>query len=87
MTILFVNTADFGNIINNSPPREIIEFINSTISVYDKIVSTFDKVNKIETKADGSYMIVAGLENDKKFSDAISTQNVSFKCFFIYSNL
>ena len=62
---MFLNTADFGTIVNNSEPAEIVKFINSTISVYDRIVQSYDKVQKIETKADGSYMVVAGLDDDK----------------------
>ena len=47
VTILFVNTVNFGQIINNTEPAQIIKFINSTITVYDKIVATFDHVNKV----------------------------------------
>ncbi len=59
-----MNTTDFAAIVNKAEPAEIIKFVNSTITVYDSIVSTYDKVNKIETKADGSYMVVAGLDQD-----------------------
>ncbi|RNA21511.1 soluble guanylate cyclase 88E-like isoform X1 [Brachionus plicatilis] len=63
VTIMFVNTVDFSSIVKNAEPNQLIKFVNSTISVYDGIVSTYDKVHKIETKADGSYLIVTGLDH------------------------
>lgn len=47
VTIMFVNTVDFNVIVNNSEPSQIINFINSTVNIYDKIVSTFDRVHKV----------------------------------------
>ena len=47
VTIMFVNTADFSMIVNNTEPAEIIKFINSTISIYDNVVQGFDKVQKV----------------------------------------
>ncbi len=47
VTILFVNTTDFNTILSNAEPIEIIKFINSIISVYDKIVDSFEGVNKV----------------------------------------
>jgi hypothetical protein len=63
VSILFMNTMDFSTVVNKAEPASVIAFVNATVSVYDSIVATFDKVNKIETKADGSYMVVAGLES------------------------
>lgn len=48
VTILFVNTADFATIIKSAEPEQIIKFVNSTITVYDRIVGTFDKVHKVK---------------------------------------
>ena len=63
---MFANTADFKTIIKNLDiePMQIIDFINTVVFLYDKVVSTYDRVHKIETKADGSYMVVAGIDQD-----------------------
>lgn len=61
---MFINTVDFNSLVNNSEPGQIVNFINSTVNIYDKIVATYDKVHKIETKADGSYMVVAGIDSE-----------------------
>jgi hypothetical protein len=44
---MFANTADFSSIIKDAEPKEIIDFINTTISMYDKVVATYDKVHKV----------------------------------------
>lgn len=46
VTIMFVNTADFSNIVKNAEPHQLVKFVNSTISVYDRVVGTYDKVHK-----------------------------------------
>ena len=77
VTILFLNTTDFAAIVNKAEPAEIIQFVNSTITVYDSIVTSYDKVNKIETKADGSYMVVAGLDQEIEPSDQSRRNSIS----------
>lgn len=47
VTIMFVNTVDFSSIVKNSEPTKLIKFVNSTISLFDGIVSTYDKVQKV----------------------------------------
>lgn len=64
VTIMFINTVDFNSLVNNSEPGQIVNFINSTVNIYDRIVATYDRVHKIETKADGSYMVVAGIDSE-----------------------
>ena len=73
VTILFLNTTDFATIVNKAEPSEIIKFVNSTISVYDGIVTSYDKVNKIETKADGSYMVVVGLDEESSRRNSVES--------------
>jgi hypothetical protein len=70
-----LNTTDFAAIVNKAEPADIIKFVNSTITVYDSIVTSYDKVNKIETKADGSYMVVAGLDQEIDHNDHNSRRN------------
>ena len=77
MTIIFLNTTDFGTVVNKAEPSEIIKFVNSTVSVYDSIVASFEKVHKIETKADGSYMVVAGLDTDRNGSTSTTSTSKS----------
>ena len=76
VTILFLNTMDFSTVVNRAEPADVIFFVNSTVSVYDNIVASFDKVNKIETKADGSYMVVTGLDTERKMSVSSVTRSV-----------
>ena len=45
---MFANTADFSTIIKDAEPVTIINFINSTISLYDKVVATYDRVHKVK---------------------------------------
>ena len=47
---MFINTVDFNSIINNAEPAKIIKFIDSTITIYDQIVETYDKVSKVIIK-------------------------------------
>ncbi len=43
-------------------PQQIVECINSTVNVFDTCAERFD-VFKVETKADSSYMVVAGIQD------------------------
>lgn len=47
VTIMFVNTVDFSNIVKSAEPNQLVKFVNSTIAVYDRVVSTYDKVHKV----------------------------------------
>lgn len=40
-------------------------------------MTSYDKVNKIETKADGSYMVVAGLDQEIEPSDQSRRNSIS----------
>ena len=44
---MFLSTGDFKQIVSEAEPIEVVKFINATITVYDKVVETFDKVNKV----------------------------------------
>jgi hypothetical protein len=81
---MFANTADFKTISKNPDvdPMQVIEFINTAIYLYDKVVSTYDSVHKIETKADGSYMVVAGIEEEFEVNlDKIAGDQISRRSF------
>jgi hypothetical protein len=61
---MFAHTADFKSILTDSSiePVQMIDFINAAVTLYDKVVTSYDKILKIETKADGSYMVVSGID-------------------------
>ncbi len=44
---MFVNIIDFNTIINNAEPSDIIEFIDSTFTIFDQIVETYANVTKV----------------------------------------
>ena len=44
---MFLSTGDFKQIVSEAEPTEVVKFINSTITVYDKLVEKFDKINKL----------------------------------------
>lgn len=46
----------------NLDPARVVECLNEIINAFDKIGDNYD-VFKIETKADASYMVVAGLKD------------------------
>ncbi|CAF0724480.1 unnamed protein product [Didymodactylos carnosus] len=62
ITILFVYSMDFKNVVDKLEPAEIVDCINQTITTFDKCTEKFD-VFKVETKADLSYMVVAGMKD------------------------
>jgi hypothetical protein len=72
---MFAHTADFKSILTHSSmePVQVINFINATITMYDLTVASYDKIFKIETKADGSYMVVAGIDSDERDCESKST--------------
>ncbi len=78
---MFANTADFKTIIKNPDitPMQVIKFVNTAIYLYDKVVNTYEKVNKIETKADGSYMVVSGIEEDFEVQEKKPFDNSSLR--------
>ncbi|CAF1045348.1 unnamed protein product [Adineta steineri] len=64
------------DIVQKLPPEQIVDCINSTINVSDVCAEKFD-VYKVETKADSSYLVVAGIQdrtayNDRRDSTAVS---------------
>lgn len=48
------------------------------IFVYDRVVSSYPEVHKIETKADGSYMVVAGIDSSERPSSRHSHADTNF---------
>lgn len=62
MTVLFAYSIDFKDVIQKLDPQQIVESINATVNVFDQCAERFD-VFKVETKADSSYMIVAGIQD------------------------
>jgi hypothetical protein len=49
-------------VIEKLDPQQIVESINATVNVFDQCAERFD-VFKVETKADSSYMVVAGIQD------------------------
>ena len=76
-------------------PQQIVESINATVNAFDQCAERFD-VFKVETKADSSYMVVAGIQDrsvqpQRRESTAVGTLliinsiEMDFRCtFFIY---
>ncbi|CAF3352420.1 unnamed protein product [Rotaria sp. Silwood1] len=62
ITVLFGYSIDFKDIIQKLTPQQIIESINATVIAFDHCAEHFD-VFKVETKADSSYMVVAGIQD------------------------
>lgn len=61
MTVLFAYSIDFKEVIQKLEPQQIVESINATVNAFDQCSEHFD-VFKVETKADSSYMVVAGIQ-------------------------
>jgi Adenylate and Guanylate cyclase catalytic domain len=53
---------DFKSLAAQFDPARIILYLNEIIDTFDKIDENYD-VFKVETKADASYMVVAGLSD------------------------
>jgi hypothetical protein len=49
-------------VVQKLDPQLIVESINATVNVFDECSERFD-VFKVETKADSSYMAVAGIQD------------------------
>jgi hypothetical protein len=47
---------DFKKISSDMPASLVVEFMNSTINHYDKIVQNYSRIFKVETKADGLFI-------------------------------
>jgi hypothetical protein len=53
---------DFTSLSVSLDSVRLIECLNEIVSTFDKISDNYD-VFKVETKADASYMVVAGLKD------------------------
>ncbi|CAM2714541.1 unnamed protein product [Rotaria socialis] len=62
LTVLFGYSIDFKDVIQKLNPQQIVESINTTVNAFDQCSERFD-VFKVETKADLSYMVVAGIQD------------------------
>ncbi|CAF0856616.1 unnamed protein product [Rotaria sordida] len=62
ITVLFGYSIDFKDIVQKLTPQQIVESINATVIAFDRCAEHFD-VFKVETKADSSYMVVAGIKD------------------------
>ncbi|CAF2423788.1 unnamed protein product [Rotaria sp. Silwood2] len=62
ITVLFAYSLDFKEVVEKLKPEQIVESINATVNAFDQCAERFD-VFKVETKADSSYMVVAGIQD------------------------
>lgn len=62
LTVLFAYSIDFKDVVQKLDPQQIVESINATVNAFDQCAEHFD-VFKVETKADSSYMVVAGIQD------------------------
>lgn len=46
---MFLSTTDFGKIRADMEPSEIVQFINSTVNAYDKVVQGYSRVYKVNS--------------------------------------
>ena len=60
--MLFTYLMDFKCLTVQLDPARIIMHLNEIIETFDQIDEDYD-VFKVETKADASYMVVAGLSD------------------------
>ena len=44
---MFLSTSDFKQLASEAEPTQVVEFINSTITIYDRVVETYDNVIKV----------------------------------------
>lgn len=72
---------DFKTLNVHLDPAHIIKCLNEIISAFDKIDDNYD-VFKIETKADASYMVVAGLQ-DRSHLASSRRDSIIVKVVFI----
>ncbi|CAF3287078.1 unnamed protein product [Rotaria socialis] len=62
ITCLFAYSIGFKDVVQKLKPDQIVESINATVNAFDQCSEHFD-VFKVETKADSSYMVVAGIQD------------------------
>jgi hypothetical protein len=72
---------DFTSLTAKVDPARIIECLNEIINAFDKIDDNYD-VFKVETKADASYMVVAGLR-DRSHLGSSERDSPTVKTLFI----
>jgi len=72
---------DFTSLTAQVDPARIIECLNEIINAFDKIDDNYD-VFKVETKADASYMVVAGLR-DRSHLASSKEDSPTVKILFI----
>ncbi|CAF0824330.1 unnamed protein product [Adineta ricciae] len=68
LTVLFGYSIDMKEIIQKMSPEQVVDCINRTVNVFDTCSEKFD-VYKVETKADSSYLIVAGIQDRSAYSN------------------
>jgi hypothetical protein len=73
---------DFTSLSVHLEPARIIECLNAIINAFDEIDDNYD-VFKIETKADASYMVVAGLSDRSHIASLKSGTSTVKTIFFI----
>lgn len=82
MTVLFGYSIDFKDIIQKLNPQQIVEAVNLTVVAFDRCAERFD-VFKVETKADSSYMVVAGIQDRSVHPQRRESTTVMYKSIFI----
>ncbi|CAF3725651.1 unnamed protein product [Adineta steineri] len=79
LTVLFAYSIDFKDVVEKLAPHQIVDSINAIVNAFDQCSEHFD-VFKVETKADSSYMVVAGIQDrstrDQRRSSTASGSSV-----------
>lgn len=76
ITVLFAYSIDFKDVVQKLEPQHIVECINATVNAFDQCSERFD-VFKVETKADSSYMVVAGIQDRSSQTQRRESTSVS----------
>ena len=76
---------DFKSLNIYHDPTRIVQCLNEIIDTFDKIDDNYD-VFKVETKADASYMVVAGL-SDRSHMVPFESESSTVKVLFSISQL
>jgi hypothetical protein len=73
---------DFKSLCDHLDPARIITCLNEIIDAFDRVGDNYD-VFKLETKADASYMVVAGL-TDRSHTTTVKSEISAVRFIFNY---
>ncbi|CAF0865964.1 unnamed protein product [Adineta steineri] len=84
VTVLFAYLTDFKVLSVQLDPASTIQYLNQIINTFDEVEDNYD-VFKVETKADASYMVVAGL-TDRSHLTSIKRESSALSSLTDYTD-